>query len=72
MLTPQAVEFIADLHRAFDGRRRGLLAARAERQTRFDAGDRPRFLPETANVRNGMWTVPEAPKPLRDRRFPPF
>ncbi len=68
MLTPQAVEFIADLHRAFDSRRRGLLAARAERQTRFDAGDRPGFLPETANVRHGMWTVPEAPKALRDRR----
>ena len=62
------MKFIADLHQAFDGRRRALLAARAERQARFDAGDRPRFLPETANVRNGMWTVPEAPKALRDRR----
>jgi malate synthase len=68
VLTPQAVEFVADLHRRFNRRRLELLAARAERQARFDGGDRPDFLPETADVRNGGWTVPEAPKPLADRR----
>ena len=68
MLTPQAVEFVVDLHHRFDGRRRQLLSAREERQARFDAGERPDFLPETEDVRNGGWTVPEAPKALSDRR----
>src|SRR5579872_3209328 len=68
VLTPDAVDFIAELHGRFDGRRRELLAARAERQARFDAGERPDFLPETESVRLGGWTVPEAPKALSDRR----
>ncbi|HXR21537.1 MAG TPA: malate synthase A [Acidimicrobiales bacterium] len=68
VLTPEAVEFVAGLHRTFEGRRRALLAARAERQIGFDAGERPDFLHETVDVRNGLWTVPEAPKALSDRR----
>jgi malate synthase len=68
VLTPDAVEFVAELHERFDARRRELLAARAERQARFDAGERPDFLPETESVRLGGWTVPEAPKALTDRR----
>jgi malate synthase len=68
VLTPEAVEFIARLHEAFDARRRQLLHERAERQARFDAGERPDFLEHTADVRNGGWAVPEAPKALLDRR----
>ena len=68
VLTPEAVDFIVDLHRRFDVRRRELLAARQERQARFDAGERPNFLDETADVRACGWVVPEAPKALADRR----
>ena len=68
VLTPEAAEFVAGLHHTFDARRRDLLAARAERQARFDAGERPDFLVETVDVRNGEWIVPEAPKALADRR----
>ena len=68
VLTPEAVDFIAELHGRFDARRRELLAARAERQARFDSGERPDFLAETEAVRLGGWTVPEAPKALADRR----
>jgi malate synthase len=68
VLTPEAVEFVADLHRSFDARRLELLVARAERQARFDAGDRPDFLADTADVRAADWLVPEAPKALADRR----
>src|SRR3984957_11973031 len=68
VLTPAAVAFIAELQRRFGPRRAELLAARAERQARFDAGERPDFLAETAAVRSGDWQVPEAPKPLADRR----
>ena len=68
VLTPDAVDFLVELHRRFGARRLELLAARAERQARFDAGERPDFLAETAEVRTGDWSVPEAPKALADRR----
>lgn len=68
VLTADAVKLLVGLHRRFEGSRRALLAARAERQERFDAGERPRFLPGTAEVRAGYWRVPEAPKALTDRR----
>ena len=51
VLTPEAVEFLVDLHRRFDSHRRSLLVARDTRQKRFDAGERPDFLPETTGVR---------------------
>jgi malate synthase len=68
VLTPEAVEFVAGLHRRFQNRRLELLNARAERQARFDSGERPDFLATTADVRAGDWQVPEAPKALYDRR----
>ena len=51
ILTKEALEFIARLHRTFIPRRQELLAGRAERQKRFDAGELPGFLPETKAVR---------------------
>jgi malate synthase len=68
ILTPAAIEFLVGLHRRFDPRRLDLLAARAERQARFNGGDRPDFLGETLPVRTADWVVPEAPKSLSDRR----
>jgi malate synthase len=68
ILTPQALDFVADLHRRFDGRRRELLAARVERQKRFDAGERPYFLESTQAVREADWRVAPIPADLLDRR----
>jgi len=68
VLTPPALELVADLVRAFGGRVDELLARRRERQARFDAGERPRFLPETAAIRDGSWTVAPLPPDLLDRR----
>jgi malate synthase len=69
VLTPEALAFVADLHRTFNGRRIELLALRAERQARFDAGELPDFLEETASVReDGSWRVASAPADLDDRR----
>jgi malate synthase len=68
ILTPQALGFIADLHRKFDSRRRRLLAVRAERQKRFDAGALPDFLAQTRTVRDRDWTVAPIPSDLLDRR----
>lgn len=68
VLTPAAVAFVADLETRFGATRTALLGARAERQARFDAGERPTFLAETESVRLCGWQVPEAPKSLLDRR----
>jgi malate synthase len=68
VLTPEALELVAELHRRFDARRLELLAARMARQARFDAGERPDFLAETADIRAGDWTVAPIPHDLLDRR----
>jgi malate synthase len=68
VLTPEALEFIAALHREFEPRREDLLARRAERQRRFDGGELPDFLPETASIRSADWSVAPQPGDLLDRR----
>ena len=68
ILSDEAVAFVADLHRRFGPTRKALLQARAERQARLDAGERPDFLPETKSVREGDWRVAPMPADLQDRR----
>ncbi len=68
MLSPEALAFVAVLQREFGPRRRELLAARSERWARLKAGELPDFLPETREVRESEWRVPEAPADLRERR----
>ena len=68
ILTPEALAFLAGLHRKFDSRRKELLAARKARQARFDAGELPDFLPATKVVRDGDWKVAPIPADLLDRR----
>jgi malate synthase len=68
ILTPEALSFVADLHRRFDTPRRQLLERRVERQARLDAGELPDFLPETRAVREGEWQVAPVPPDLQDRR----
>jgi malate synthase len=68
ILTPDALAFLAELHRKFDARRLELLAARVARQKRFDAGESPDFLTETKSVRDGDWKVAPIPADLLDRR----
>jgi malate synthase len=68
ILSPGALAFLATLHRRFDKRRLELLAHRAERQKRFDAGETPHFLPETRAIRDGDWKVAPTPSDLLDRR----
>jgi malate synthase len=68
VLTPEALRFVVSLHREFGPRRRELLARRAERQARTDAGETLDFLPETRSVREGDWHVAAIPDDLRDRR----
>jgi malate synthase len=68
VLTPEALALIARLHREFEPRRRQLLAARVERATRLDAGERPDFLPETRAIRDGDWKIAPIPADLACRR----
>ncbi|HEU5434765.1 MAG TPA: malate synthase A, partial [Thermomicrobiales bacterium] len=68
VLSPEALAFVAALQREFNGRRKELLQARAERQERIDAGESLDFLPETADVRAAGWRAAEAPADLNDRR----
>ncbi|OUM85737.1 MAG: malate synthase A [Bacillus thermozeamaize] len=68
ILTPEALGFLAELHRKFDATRIALLKKRAERQAELDAGKRPTFLPETEHIRQSDWTISPIPDDLQDRR----
>jgi malate synthase len=68
VLTREAMDFVAGLHRAFEGKRRELMNRRAERQVRFDGGALPDVLAETREVREGQWTIGPVPADLLDRR----
>ncbi|MCC7024176.1 MAG: malate synthase A [Thermomicrobiales bacterium] len=69
ILSPEALAFVADLHRRFNPRRQELLRAREERQAAIDAGrESLDFLPETRSVREGEWQVAPVPADLQDRR----
>jgi malate synthase len=68
ILTTQAVAFLAELHRAFDGRRRELLEHRARRQKEIDSGSLPGFPAGTREIRESEWTVAPIPRDLLDRR----
>ncbi|MGI9024504.1 MAG: malate synthase A [Burkholderiaceae bacterium] len=68
ILTPEALALVAKLTRAFEPRRRELLAARAARAQRLDAGERPDFLTETKSIREGDWKIAPIPKALECRR----
>ena len=68
VLTPEALAFVADLHRQFNPARRQRLAARAERQTAINAGAELGFPAETASIRTAAWQVASTPADLNDRR----
>jgi malate synthase len=70
ILTMDAIAFLADLHRTFDGRRRELLEAREARRAERLLAERPLgFLTATAPIRDDpAWRIAEAPSGLRDRR----
>ena len=71
IVTADALAFVADLHRAFDGRRRDVLARRMERRQQLashPAGAPLDFPAETAHVREADWQVAASPPDLTDRR----
>ncbi len=68
ILSAPALAFVGELARSFESRRRELMQRRNERQAAFDAGALPDFLPETAHIRHGDWSIGGIPADLMDRR----
>ncbi len=68
VLTPDALGFLAELHREFNPRRLALLDARVVEQAAISQGKVLDFLSETADIRAGDWTVAPIPDALLDRR----
>ncbi|KAK0240695.1 malate synthase [Armillaria nabsnona] len=69
ILTEEALQFLAALHRTFESTRQSLLVARQDAQRTYDAGVSLDFPPETAHIRaEPSWhCAPPAPG-LEDRR----
>ena len=57
ILTPDTVALVSELVERFAPQRYELLKQRVARQARIDGGELPDFLPETAHIRDGEWTV---------------
>jgi malate synthase len=68
VLTSDALDFVARLHREFNATREDLLRRRQERQRELSARRLPDFLTATSAIRGGSWRVAETPRDLRDRR----
>ncbi len=68
VLTPEALHFVARLHREFQPARQALLRTRKERQQELNSGSLPGFSSATEHVRTGDWRVALAPPDLQDRR----
>ncbi|HEV7211007.1 MAG TPA: malate synthase A [Blastococcus sp.] len=68
ILTPAALEFVADLQTRFGTHRDALLAARGARHAEIAAARRIDFRADSRPVREGDWRVPPPPPGLVDRR----
>jgi malate synthase len=69
VLTPDALGFLAELHRRFGARRQELLARRQERRAEAARTGQLDFLTETREIReDASWTVATAPGDLTNRR----
>ena len=68
ILTSEALEFLAALHRAFNTTRRRLLEERMKRWEDLRRGGTLDFLPGTKSVREGDWRVAPIPQDLQDRQ----
>jgi malate synthase len=68
ILTAEALDLVAELHRTFDPRRRELLARRKDREADLANGGTLDFLDETKDVREAEWRVADPAAGLVDRR----
>jgi malate synthase len=68
ILSPEAVDFLTQLHGEFGARRTALLQARRERDALLRAGGTLDFLEETREIREGDWRVAPPRSDYADRR----
>src|SRR3954469_21721816 len=68
VLTPEAQDFLARLHREVEPTRQGLLETRQERWRELRSGGTLSFPKETAVQRGAEWTVAAAPHDLQTRK----
>ncbi len=68
VLTAEALAFIGELQGRFGLRLHALMVARGRRQERIDRGELPDYLPQTKEIRQGIWHAAEIPDILEDRR----
>ena len=68
ILTPEALEFLVELHVKFDAKRLELLENRKKVQSQFDDGHLPKFPVETEYLRKQDWVAAAIPLDLQDRR----
>ncbi len=68
VLTDEALDFLAALHRRFTPSRNELLAQRADRRAEIARTSSLDFLSSTAHIRDGDWQVADCPEALNDRR----
>jgi malate synthase len=68
ILSPDALGFLATLHRLFDEKRRACLVRRDQRQRSLDEGFLPDFMEGTRDIREGDWRIAPLPADLLDRR----
>jgi len=67
ILTPDALAFVAALHRKHNPTREKLLADRQTRKAKLTAGEIPGYLPETKDIREGDWKVAPVPDDIQKR-----
>lgn len=68
ILSPEAIDFLEELHQRFNDRRLELLERRIERQRTLDEGELPDFLHETQAIReDSTWRIGKTPHDLERR-----
>ncbi len=68
IVSPSALEFVAQLHREFEPRRQELLSQRVKIQRQLDEGELPRFSDADSAASDPDWRVAAIPPDLADRR----
>ncbi len=68
ILTPEALQFLAKLHKEFEPKRQELLNNRQVKQSEINHGQGLKFLPETESIRNSDWNVEAVSPDLMERK----
>ncbi len=68
LFTPECTELLLTLHRELNSERIALLAARRERQAKYDKGAVPAYEPADTEAAAGTWRVAAIPDDLKKRR----